>query len=94
MGRCRQGKKLLLGSLACWILFTIPLSFIKPEPVNCIERNATGFVLTYTRAKRDLSAFDMADISEDSVENDYNESVVLAANTNLAIDASEESHSR
>ncbi|SPP75284.1 blast:Major facilitator superfamily domain-containing protein 6 [Drosophila guanche] len=55
--RCRQGKKLLLGSLACWVLFTIPLSFIRPEAINCIERrNATDFVLTYTRTKRDLSA--------------------------------------
>ncbi|XP_034653619.1 major facilitator superfamily domain-containing protein 6 [Drosophila subobscura] len=55
--RCRQGKKLLLCSLACWVLFTIPLSFIRPEAINCIERrNATDFVLTYTRTKRDLSA--------------------------------------
>lgn len=55
--RCRQGKKLLLASLACWVLFTIPLSFIRPEAVNCIERrNATDFVLTYTRTKRDTSA--------------------------------------
>ncbi|KAH8337802.1 hypothetical protein KR067_004389 [Drosophila pandora] len=55
--RCRQGKKLLLASLACWVLFTIPLSFIRPEAVNCIERrNATDFVLTYTRTKRDVSA--------------------------------------
>lgn len=55
--RCRQGKKLLLASLACWVLFTIPLSFIRPEAINCIERrNATDFVLTYTRTKRDTSA--------------------------------------
>ncbi|ALC41797.1 CG12858 [Drosophila busckii] len=55
--RCRQGKKLLLASLACWVLFTIPLSFIRPEAINCIERrNATDFVLTYTRTKRDTSS--------------------------------------
>lgn len=47
----------MLASLACWVLFTIPLSFIKPEPVKCIEyRNQTDYVLTYTRNKRDVSA--------------------------------------
>lgn len=55
MNRFREGKKLLLASLTCWILFTIPLSFIKPEAVNCIERNQTDFVLTYTRAKRETT---------------------------------------
>jgi len=34
-----------------------PLSFIRPEAINCIERrNETDFVLTYTRTKRDTSA--------------------------------------
>uniref|UniRef100_A0A1A9WHX7 Major facilitator superfamily associated domain-containing protein n=1 Tax=Glossina brevipalpis TaxID=37001 RepID=A0A1A9WHX7_9MUSC len=55
--RCRQGKKLLLASLSCWILFTIPLSFIKPEAVKCIERNNTDYVLTYARVKRDITDF-------------------------------------
>uniref|UniRef100_A0A1A9V2L8 Major facilitator superfamily associated domain-containing protein n=1 Tax=Glossina austeni TaxID=7395 RepID=A0A1A9V2L8_GLOAU len=55
--RCRQGKRLLLASLSCWILFTIPLSFIKPEAVKCIERNNSDYVLTYTRVKRDVNYF-------------------------------------
>ncbi|XP_061398696.1 major facilitator superfamily domain-containing protein 6 [Musca vetustissima] len=93
--RCRQGKKLLLGSLACWILFTIPLSFIKPEPVKCIERNATGFVLTYTRSKRDLSAFNMAELQSDSVETFDNESAIEAALTKpMSDELEEETHSR
>ena len=64
--RCRRGKVLLLGSLVCWILFTIPLSFIKPEPVKCLERNETDFILTYTRTKRDLSAFNSSALLSDS----------------------------
>ncbi|KAL7736474.1 hypothetical protein ACLKA6_019675 [Drosophila palustris] len=66
--RFRQGKKLLLASLACWVLFTIPLSFIRPEAINCIERhNDTTFVLTYTRSKRDTSAM-YPDLSQNQNE--------------------------
>ncbi|XP_013119445.2 major facilitator superfamily domain-containing protein 6 [Stomoxys calcitrans] len=92
--RCRQGKKLLLGSLACWILFTIPLSFIKPEPVKCIEHNATGYVLTYTRSKRDLSAFNIADNLGNSVESFDSEAAIKGTQTKPPTEALEESHSR
>ncbi|XP_055372346.1 major facilitator superfamily domain-containing protein 6 [Condylostylus longicornis] len=55
--RCKQGKKLLLASLASWIIFTVPLGFIQPEAVKCIEKkNATDFYITTTRTRRDLSA--------------------------------------
>lgn len=92
--RCRQGKKLLLGSLACWILFTIPLSFIKPEPVKCIQHNQTGYVLTYTRSKRDLSAFDMVDFNEDSIENFDDVAALTGANTMPQQDEMQEAHTR
>ncbi|XP_062130863.1 major facilitator superfamily domain-containing protein 6 [Drosophila sulfurigaster albostrigata] len=84
--RCRQGKKLLLASLACWVLFTIPLSFIRPEAINCIERrNATDFVLTYTRTKRDTSA-----MYEPDHELAYDELDMLAEDQ----DEEQESHIR
>ncbi|XP_039954018.1 major facilitator superfamily domain-containing protein 6 [Bactrocera tryoni] len=93
--RCRQGKKLLLASLACWVLFTIPLSFIKPEAVNCIERkNETDFVLTLTRTKRDLSAYDMSDMNKDDVESYHSQAHLHDALTMPASEAMEESHRR
>ncbi|XP_037952938.1 major facilitator superfamily domain-containing protein 6-like [Teleopsis dalmanni] len=93
--RCRQGKKLLLASLASWVLFTIPLSFIRPEAVKCIERvNETDFVLTYTRTKRDLSAFEMVDFNDENVDNFYKNAILLPLGTMPADEAIEESHSR
>lgn len=92
--RCRRGKFLLLGSLACWILFTIPLSFIKPEPVKCLELNQTKFVLTYTRTKRDLSAFNTAHFEDDSAEFLDNHAALIGTNTMPANVAPEGSHRR
>lgn len=64
--RCKQGKKLLIGSLACWVLFTLPLGFIQPEAVKCIEqRNQTDFVLTTTRVRRDVSPFEGIETSSE-----------------------------
>lgn len=60
--RCKQGKKLLLASLASWIIFTLPLGFIQPEAAKCIiMRNETNFVLESPRvhlspSKRDTQA--------------------------------------
>lgn len=68
--RCQGGKKLLMASLICWILFTIPLSFIRPEAVKCIERNHTDLVLTYTRTKRDIGNYNTALADEDFDMND------------------------
>ena len=83
VSRCRRGKVLLLGSLVCWILFTIPLSFIKPEPVKCLARNETDFILTYTRTKRDLSAFKSNVLLSDS----DSDSDKLQLENNAAINA-------
>lgn len=85
---------MLLGSLACWILFTIPLSFIKPEPVKCLERNETDIILTYTRTKRDLSAFNTAHFEDDREEILNNHDALIGYNTMPANEATEESHKR
>lgn len=43
--RWRKGKPILLASLACWILFTLPLGFIQPPPTSCIiQINNTEFL--------------------------------------------------
>ncbi|XP_071451914.1 major facilitator superfamily domain-containing protein 6 isoform X3 [Hetaerina americana] len=44
--RTQKGKLLLLASLSCWILFTVPLGFIQPPATSCILRhNQTEYVL-------------------------------------------------
>ncbi|KAG8224718.1 hypothetical protein J437_LFUL004888, partial [Ladona fulva] len=44
--RTQKGKLLLLASLSCWILFTVPLGFIQPPATSCILRhNHTEYVL-------------------------------------------------
>lgn len=34
--RCRKGKVILLASLSCWIIFTLPLGFIQPPATSCM----------------------------------------------------------
>ncbi|XP_014478454.1 PREDICTED: major facilitator superfamily domain-containing protein 6 isoform X2 [Dinoponera quadriceps] len=34
--RWQKGKIILLASLSCWIIFTLPLGFIQPPPTSCI----------------------------------------------------------
>lgn len=60
--RWGQGKKLLLASLACWVIFTVPLGFIQPEAVKCIGRNNTDYVIESTRIKRDLSHYEVENL--------------------------------
>lgn len=43
---CKKGKLLLVASLTCWIVFTLPLGFIQPPPAGCMEGfNATTYEL-------------------------------------------------
>lgn len=62
--RWRKGKLLLLASLSCWIIFTLPLGFIQPPATRCIVRkNETTYMLETPMAprvyKRDVSAVDL-----------------------------------
>lgn len=44
--RWQKGKMLLLCSLSCWIIFTLPLGFIQPPVTSCIKhKNVTEWVL-------------------------------------------------
>lgn len=46
MYRCKKGKLLLVASLTCWIVFTLPLGFIQPPPAGCMEGfNSTTYEL-------------------------------------------------
>lgn len=59
--RWRKGKMLLLASLSCWIIFTLPLGFIQPPATRCIvKKNASTYMLETPMApkvyKRDVSS--------------------------------------
>ncbi|XP_014290851.1 major facilitator superfamily domain-containing protein 6 [Halyomorpha halys] len=43
--RYQKGKQLLLLSLLCWIVFTLPLGFIQPPAKSCLARNGTHYYL-------------------------------------------------
>ncbi|KAI5747651.1 hypothetical protein M8J77_017023 [Diaphorina citri] len=44
--RWQKGKTILLVSLSCWIIFTLPLGFIQPPATSCIiKKNHTEYVL-------------------------------------------------
>lgn len=36
---------MLLGSLAAWIIFNVPVGFIRPPATSCLVYNATGFYI-------------------------------------------------
>lgn len=38
---------ILLASLSCWILFTLPLGFIQPPPTSCMVRSSNNSLITY-----------------------------------------------
>ena len=63
---------LLLGSLAAWIIFTLPLGFIQPPATSCIEKkNDTDYVLRTPQVPRILRKRSITDDSllEDSFGN-------------------------
>ncbi|XP_015590380.1 major facilitator superfamily domain-containing protein 6 isoform X2 [Cephus cinctus] len=43
--RWQKGKLILLASLSCWIIFTLPLGFIQPPPINCMTYMDNGCYL-------------------------------------------------
>jgi len=53
--RWQKGKMLLLASLSCWIIFTLPLGFIQPPATSClVKKNYTEYVLETPKVPRIL----------------------------------------
>lgn len=51
--RWQKGKLLLLASLSCWIIFTLPLGFVQPPPTSCMVRaNETPYLEASNREQR------------------------------------------
>lgn len=45
LDRWQKGKLILLASLSCWIIFTLPLGFIQPPATSCmVKENSTSFL--------------------------------------------------
>uniref|UniRef100_A0A1B0DI68 Major facilitator superfamily associated domain-containing protein n=2 Tax=Phlebotomus papatasi TaxID=29031 RepID=A0A1B0DI68_PHLPP len=69
--RCKKGKILLLASLSCWILFTLPLGFIQPPATSCLERrNASDYELKVPQVPRILKR-SITDSSADELEESF-----------------------
>ncbi len=43
--RFKKGRIMLLGSLAAWIIFNVPIGFIKPPATSCLVFNSSGFFI-------------------------------------------------
>lgn len=46
----KKGKIILLGSLLCWILFTLGIGFIKPPVHSCLMHNETHIFLEKSKS--------------------------------------------
>ncbi|RZF42289.1 hypothetical protein LSTR_LSTR003907 [Laodelphax striatellus] len=88
--RWQKGKVLLLASLSCWIIFTLPLSFIQPPATLClVKKNTTTYGLKSPETiqprdrlvKRDIAGFE-------STLNGEHDSIETLVN----LDSIEESH--
>lgn len=68
--KSKKGKILLLASISCWIIFTLPLGYIQPPAISCVQRyNETYYeVKTTSRlVKRDVD--NLEELMNDNQEN-------------------------
>lgn len=52
--RWQKGKVLLLASIACWIIFTVPLGSIQPPAISCMTTQNHSPVLTVPEVSQRL----------------------------------------
>ncbi|XP_076165616.1 major facilitator superfamily domain-containing protein 6 jef isoform X2 [Ptiloglossa arizonensis] len=51
--RWQKGKLMLLASLSCWIIFTLPLGFIQPPTTSCmVLRNGSVYLAVFNPQQR------------------------------------------
>ncbi|KMQ92798.1 major facilitator superfamily domain-containing protein 6-like isoform x1 protein [Lasius niger] len=51
--RWQKGKLILLASLSCWIIFTLPLGFVQPPPTSCmVISNDTYYLEASSKEQR------------------------------------------
>ncbi|XP_076651289.1 major facilitator superfamily domain-containing protein 6 jef isoform X2 [Halictus rubicundus] len=71
--RWQKGKLILLASLSCWIIFTLPLGFIQPPATSCmVMRNNTVYLEASNPerriVKRSLNHEELYHTDEDCLE--------------------------
>ncbi|KAL2723687.1 major facilitator superfamily domain-containing protein 6-like isoform X1 [Vespula maculifrons] len=77
--RWQKGKLILLGSLSCWIIFTLPLGFIQPPATSCmVNENYTSFLKASSPGQRIVKrSIDLDECYNAATEDEYLE---VAAN--------------
>ncbi|XP_066598677.1 major facilitator superfamily domain-containing protein 6 isoform X2 [Prorops nasuta] len=80
--RWQKGKLILLASLSCWIIFTLPLGFIQPPATSCmVRRNNTNYLESSNPEQRIVKrSIDMDEFYESSVMKDNDDDLEVAAN--------------
>lgn len=88
--RWRKGRIILLGSMLCWIGFTLAMGFIKPPVHSCTMRNETQIIFEkYNKdvvmknpIKRDVDFMPIPDFDNDDFKNYENEELNFDRNSN------------
>ncbi|XP_025155037.1 major facilitator superfamily domain-containing protein 6 isoform X2 [Harpegnathos saltator] len=71
--RWQKGKLILLASLSCWIIFTLPLGFIQPPPTSCIvHANNSAYLEAFNKEQRIVKrSTDLDELYYPVNENEY-----------------------
>ncbi|XP_057375576.1 major facilitator superfamily domain-containing protein 6-like [Daphnia carinata] len=70
--RFKKGRIMLLGSLAAWIIFNVPLGLIRPPAISCLIHNSSDFVIVSPTGlvnridKRSISPSDYYDVEQEN----------------------------
>lgn len=70
--RFKKGRIMLLGSLAAWIIFNVPIGFIRPPATSCLVYNSSGFFIETPKglinrmSKRSISESDYFDFEQEN----------------------------
>ncbi|KAH0555488.1 major facilitator superfamily domain-containing protein 6 isoform X2 [Cotesia glomerata] len=79
--RWQKGKIILLASLACWIIFTLPLGFAQPPATSCIvEKNGTWKLEVPEVPSRSKRSVDNKDYHQENNHDNEEENLEVAAN--------------
>lgn len=63
---------MLLASLSCWIIFTLPLGFVQPPPTSCMVKvNDTPYIEASSREQRAKRSMDLDEFYYHENKNDY-----------------------
>lgn len=66
--RYRKGKLMIIGSIACWILFTCAQAYIRPPAAACVIFNATHYVMYPPYSKETDDWYEVAVVEKESAD--------------------------